>query len=299
MSSFNFPRYHTLPTPGGEQPPLQNSAQSDPISSAEKGVAEVSLPHIITTRFLLFAFQITLLFGLGLAVVGYIGCFSVVQASPRKDSRGALAWLVCEALLAVLRTLVWGANPKWDDAKLPIALEKVATTTENKTEDMKKVSSYGIDWMLSSVSVTANDMHALIVGINKFGEFSSFHDLDECVPGAERIASYLKDTLLVPQDQIVTFYDSQATKEGITQALRDLSDRTSVVPDAPIIIYLASHIDIRYITGKRQVCFIPHCGASEIEEDTYIPYDSIVDMIGRIADNKTDNIVSANFTLGA
>jgi cytochrome bd-type quinol oxidase subunit 1 len=257
-----------------------------------------STTHIIATRFLLFAFQITLLFGLILAVVGYIGCFSVVQASPREDPRGVLVWLVCEALLAVLRTLVWAANPKWDDAKSPIALEKVATTTESKTEDMKKASSYGIGWMLSSV--TANDMHALIVGINKFGESSKFHDLDECVPDAKRIASYLKDTLLVPRDQIVTLYDSEATKEHITQALRDLSHKSSVAADAPIIIYLASHTGIRHVEGtdKKQMYLVPHCGASEAEKDAYISYDSIVDMIGHIADNKTDNIVSANFTLG-
>ncbi|KAJ2917023.1 hypothetical protein MD484_g3429, partial [Candolleomyces efflorescens] len=296
ISSFKLPRFSNL---CDEQCPLQDP-QGDPISSAEKGVtkpllpvpAEPSITHAIATRFLLLAFQIILLFGLILAVVGYIGCFSVVQTSPSEDTRGVLVWLVCEALLAVLRILVWAANPKWDDAKSPIALEKVATTTGNK-ENEKKTSSYGIGWMLSSV--TADDVHALIVGINEFGKASAFPVLHECVSDAKGVASYLKDTLLVPRDQITTLYNSEATKERITQALRDLSQKTSVAPDAPIIIYLASHTGVRHIEGtdKKEMYLVPHCGA---EKDARISYDSIVDMIGHIAENKTDNIVSANYT---
>ncbi|KAJ2913380.1 hypothetical protein MD484_g7052, partial [Candolleomyces efflorescens] len=291
ISSFVSPPYSEGCNTCDEQP-LPRNSQPDPISSAEQGLdepllrgpAQPSVVHTIATRFLLLAFQLILSFGLILAVVGYIGCFSVVQASPSEDTRGVLVWLVCEAALAVLRILVWAANPKWDDAKSPIALEKVATTKG----DNKKTSSYGIGWMLSSV--TADDVHALIVGINKFGEASTFRDLNECVPDARRVASYLKDTLLVPRDQITTLYNSEATKERITQALRDLSQKASVAPDAPIIIYLASHTGVRHIEGtdKKEMYLVPHCGA---EKDARISYDSIVDMIGHIAENKTDNII--------
>ncbi|KAF5321009.1 hypothetical protein D9619_000537 [Psilocybe cf. subviscida] len=60
-----------------------------------------------------------LVFGLVLGclstVVGYIGCFYLIQHSER--SNGPLLWLVLETLLSVSRILVWAINPSWDDSK--------------------------------------------------------------------------------------------------------------------------------------------------------------------------------------
>ncbi|KAF5321580.1 hypothetical protein D9619_000363 [Psilocybe cf. subviscida] len=64
---------------------------------------------------------ITLLFCLILAagcisiVVGYVGCFFLIQHSA--SSTGTLVWLGLEAVLSVLRILVWATNPSWDDPK--------------------------------------------------------------------------------------------------------------------------------------------------------------------------------------
>jgi hypothetical protein len=111
---------------------------------------------------LLWTARASLLFGLGLSVVGYIGCFSVVQASPRADAKGPLIWLLVEAALAAIRTLIWALNPELDDAPSPIVLQKV-TSGPNVDNTGNNGSSYGIGWTLETV--TANDMHAVLSSV--------------------------------------------------------------------------------------------------------------------------------------
>ena len=66
--------------------------------------------HIVPTWFLLFG----LLLGVVASVVGYIGCFSVVQSAQK--STGPLSWLCLEAALSLLRIHIWSLNPQSDDA---------------------------------------------------------------------------------------------------------------------------------------------------------------------------------------
>ena len=56
--------------------------------------------HIVPTWFLLFG----LLLGVVGSVVGYIGCFSVVQSTQK--STGPLSWLCLEAALSLLRMYI-------------------------------------------------------------------------------------------------------------------------------------------------------------------------------------------------
>ena len=62
------------------------------------------------TWFLLFG----LLLGVVASVVGYIGCFSVVQSTQK--STGPLSWLCLEAALSLVRMYIWSLNPQSDDA---------------------------------------------------------------------------------------------------------------------------------------------------------------------------------------
>ncbi|KAF5322135.1 hypothetical protein D9619_000526 [Psilocybe cf. subviscida] len=48
-------------------------------------------------------------------VVGYVGCFYLIQHA--STSKGPLLWLGLEALLSVVRILVWAINPSWDDSR--------------------------------------------------------------------------------------------------------------------------------------------------------------------------------------
>ena len=55
-----------------------------------------------------------LLIGLVASVVGYVGCFSVVQNST--STIGPVSWLCLEAGLPVVRLVIWAWNPMGDDA---------------------------------------------------------------------------------------------------------------------------------------------------------------------------------------
>ena len=55
-----------------------------------------------------------LVIGLVASVVGYVGCFSIVQNS--KTTIGPVSWLCLEVGLSVLRLAIWAWNPTSDDA---------------------------------------------------------------------------------------------------------------------------------------------------------------------------------------
>ena len=72
----------------------------------------------VRTRLLLWP----LLIGLVASVVGYVGCFSVVQNS--ETTIGPLSWLCLEVGLSIMRLAIWAWNPTKDDAPpLEIILE--------------------------------------------------------------------------------------------------------------------------------------------------------------------------------
>ena len=76
--------------------------------------------HLVPTWILRFG----LLLGVVASVVGYIGCFSVVQGTQK--STGPLSWLCLEAALSLLRMYIWSLNPQSDDApplELVLALD--------------------------------------------------------------------------------------------------------------------------------------------------------------------------------
>ena len=76
--------------------------------------------HQMDARIWLLLFL--LFIGLVASVVGYVGCFSVVQNST--STFGPVSWLCLEAGLSVMRLGIWAWNPTGDDAPpLEISLE--------------------------------------------------------------------------------------------------------------------------------------------------------------------------------
>ncbi|KAF5339051.1 hypothetical protein D9758_014096 [Tetrapyrgos nigripes] len=59
-------------------------------------------------------FQILLLIGVLGSVAGYIGCFTVVQNASKPLA--TISWLLLEAGLSIIRIVLWGVNPGYDDA---------------------------------------------------------------------------------------------------------------------------------------------------------------------------------------
>ena len=68
--------------------------------------------HQIDVRTWLMLFLLVI--GLVASVVGYVGCFSVVQNST--SSVGPVSWLCLEVGLSVIRLAIWAWNPTGDDA---------------------------------------------------------------------------------------------------------------------------------------------------------------------------------------
>ena len=68
-----------------------------------------------------------LLIGLLTPVVGYVGCFSIVQNSA--STSGPVSWLCLEAGLSVVRLAIWAWNPTTDDA-LPLEINLELDTYE-------------------------------------------------------------------------------------------------------------------------------------------------------------------------
>ncbi|KAF8799342.1 hypothetical protein BYT27DRAFT_7201879 [Phlegmacium glaucopus] len=96
----------------GDQPPNTDvEAAVEPRDTKE---------HQTDVRTLLLLFF--LIIGLLASVVGYVGCFSVVQNSISR--LGPVSWLCLEAGLSVMRLGIWAWNPKRDEAPpLEIILE--------------------------------------------------------------------------------------------------------------------------------------------------------------------------------
>ena len=186
---------------------------------------------------LLLLSQFFLFLGMVASIIGYIGCFSLIQAS--RNNRGPLIWLGTEAVLCIIRLIIWASNPGWHGPPPPIALHKVLhneNSGRGGTEGYNVVT-YDVSWTLDDV--TADDMHALIIGI---GEFASLEIPSDCArQDAQRMFSYIKDDLAVPEHQITLLVDSAAKGSDITNALDKLSTNDSVRQGAPILIYIAGH----------------------------------------------------------
>lgn len=283
--------------PSEESEPTLDSAErvNTTASSMTKATTRAEKVALWVTRqfstFLLWGTQLGLAFGILCVLVGYIGCFTVVQIV-KPGWEGPLIWFVCEGLLAIFRTIIWAANPKWDDPKLPFVLEKIPNPTKPGAESVKAgLSQYGIGWALDSP--TADDMHALIIGIDNCNT-TDFEVLEKARSDAESVAEYLEDTLLVPRSQIRTLYDSDATRNKIVEELKSLRHRGTVTPDAPIIIYFAGHSLVSGVDGNTYlVPYLPP-GDKILEgtpEEYCLPYSEVVDLLQHVADEKTDNIV--------
>ncbi|KAF7790056.1 hypothetical protein EIP86_001006 [Pleurotus ostreatoroseus] len=64
---------------------------------------------------LLVLSQIAIACGMVLTLIGYVGCFSLVQSST--TSFGPLLWLIVEVVLSLTRLAVWAFNPTWDETQ--------------------------------------------------------------------------------------------------------------------------------------------------------------------------------------
>ncbi|EPQ52348.1 hypothetical protein GLOTRDRAFT_47282, partial [Gloeophyllum trabeum ATCC 11539] len=96
----------------------------------------------------------------------------------------------------------------------------------------------------------ANSIFALVVGINDYsgtdlagdGELPEVANLHCAEPDAKNIRNFLVKSLHVPEANIATLYDKQATREGILSSFRThLIENERIKKDDPILFYFAGH----------------------------------------------------------
>ena len=96
----------------------RNQQRNTDLEAGDTKKRQMIVRCIAPTWLLLFI----LLIGLVASIVGYVGCFSVVQNST--STFGPISWLCLEAGLSIVRLAIWASNPTWDDAPpLEIILE--------------------------------------------------------------------------------------------------------------------------------------------------------------------------------
>ncbi|KAK7033957.1 hypothetical protein VNI00_012584 [Paramarasmius palmivorus] len=93
--------------------------QSNPPSSTEEGRdrapedIQAKLTEILYVDPMLVTYQLLIAVGMAMIVAGYIGCFSLVKSSDA--SAGPYVWFAMEAALSLVRIVLWGWNPSWDE----------------------------------------------------------------------------------------------------------------------------------------------------------------------------------------
>ncbi|KAK7041551.1 hypothetical protein VNI00_009138 [Paramarasmius palmivorus] len=88
-----------------------------PPSSTEQGRENVpndELKALLAVFPMLVIYQLLIAAGMVMIVVGYVGCFSIVKNS--NAPAGPYVWFGMEAFLSLLRMVLWGLNPSWDES---------------------------------------------------------------------------------------------------------------------------------------------------------------------------------------
>ena len=188
--------------------------------------------------------------------------------------------------------------PKWGDAGLPVALEKVMVEKGGRTYLNRRKWSHGIGWALDSF--TPDDISSLIIGVGGLQRQARGLGVGSATEAARSIEAYLRDTLLVPHNRVCTLLEEQATRGHIIAALDSLRYRNDSTGNAPIIIYFAGHCAVSETDGQVYLVVHPDKSASTMDEtlpDTMFAYSELVQFLQRINEEGAWNIVSRQFFL--
>ncbi|KIM23671.1 hypothetical protein M408DRAFT_77145, partial [Serendipita vermifera MAFF 305830] len=145
-------------------------------------------------------------------------------------------------------------------------------------------------------------LFALLIGIDEYAESETkgFKNLNGAVADAQAVKNYLEHSLAVPDSQIKTLYNSQATRKEIIQAIKDLGSKENGIDDGnPILIYFAGHGGEQKkpekwkINGSVVQILVPHdYGKSGNQFSVQgIPDITLNTLLEQLAKEKGDNIV--------
>ncbi|CAE6442942.1 unnamed protein product [Rhizoctonia solani] len=144
---------------------------------------------------------------------------------------------------------------------------------------------------------TKSNIHALVIGINQYLHHTR---LRGAVNDANIFKSYLLNDLIVPEIQITTLFDAQATRAGIIHAFQNFATDPKIKPNDPIVIYYAGHgAEIQPPPNRRAAhgsliqCLVPQdAGNKDLSTPGIppIPDFTINSLLKRIANAKGNNI---------
>jgi len=144
-----------------------------------------------------------------------------------------------------------------------------------------------------SYPVTERPIFALVIGINDYQDGGA-RTLRGCVNDSNTVVAYLKETLHVPETNIVLLQNEQATREQILGTFEShFINNSAITPGDAIIFYFAGH-------GSRQRAHIDwHCENNTVE--TICPHDvakasgipdyTLTHLLRQLAFYKGNNIV--------
>jgi len=103
----------------------------------ERPAEPVPKKHLTET----WLYWVLIFVGVLASVAGYIGCFSLVQDA-KATSTGRYTWIILEAVLAIIRMIVWALNPSFDDMHgLQVCLDLSDKSPRNLIKEQGEVNS--------------------------------------------------------------------------------------------------------------------------------------------------------------
>ncbi|KAL0066801.1 hypothetical protein AAF712_006200 [Marasmius tenuissimus] len=176
---------------------LASEAAEQRTLDLEKGSAAEKQPHgyeaDITTplsvSLTLAIVQISLVVGMGMIVAGYVGCFNLV--SQTRAENGPYVWFGVEAVLSILRVILWGSNPLWDEKNTGIVLQfELLNQSQPYAQDAETKDStespFGLDSTSEPSSTLTSQSQEPVAAIPAFPLVTSPHALHRLLEDSPR-----------------------------------------------------------------------------------------------------------------
>ncbi|KAK1230260.1 hypothetical protein PQX77_006656 [Marasmius sp. AFHP31] len=103
-----------------------------------QGVLEA---HSLSEDAFMLLLQAALVLGMAMIVAGYIGCFNMVSRTDVPN--GPYVWFGMETGLAVLRIVLWGWNPSWDEGNTGMTMQ-LALHSKDRTSDITPTTTSAV-----------------------------------------------------------------------------------------------------------------------------------------------------------
>ncbi|CAE6343888.1 unnamed protein product [Rhizoctonia solani] len=135
------------------------------------------------------------------------------------------------------------------------------------------------------------NLHALLIGINTYIE--PIPNLSGCVNDMNSIKEFLCSNLSVPESQIISLEDNEATRFNIIDAIVALSVDPGINRLDPILIYYAGHgasLDSPLNNHAERVQSLVPCDAGWKYKTPAIPDYILADLLADLAAKKGNNI---------